>query len=81
MAHESYSDNDVSLNDLLDDVTSISGEETSHQQYVAPNNTTTGNPTPTVPPMVNLNNIPNPEDPEGSLLHPNVENLRSYLRK
>ena len=81
MAHDSYSDNDVSLNDLLDDVTSISGEETSHQQYVEPTNTTNVNPTPTVPLMMNLNNIPNPEDPEGSLLHPNVENLRSYLQK
>ena len=81
MVYDSYSDNDVSFNDNLNDVTSISDEETSQQQHVGPNTTADGYPTPTLPPMINVNNVPNPEDPEGSLPHSNVQNLRSYLQK
>ena len=31
--------------------------------------------------MINVNNVPKPEDPEGSLPDSNVQNLRSYLQK
>ena len=49
MAYGGYSDNDVSLNDNLNDVTSTSDEETSQQQHVGPNATTNDYPTPTFP--------------------------------
>ena len=52
MAYDSYSDNDFSFNDNLNDVTSTSDEKTSQQQHdVGPNSTADEYPTPTLPPM------------------------------
>ena len=70
------------LNEYLNGFTSFSSDERIDQlDHVEPNSQPHGNRIPTLPPMINENNIPNPEDPEGTLCFSNVQNLRSYLQE
>ena len=76
------SDHEDSLNEYLNDFNSSSSEEiTEGVDHAEPNTISDGNHIPTLPPMINENNVPNPEDPEGTLCLSNVQNLRSYLQK
>ena len=75
-------DSEISLNEYLNGLTSSSSEERIDQlDHVEPNSSPDGNHIPTLPPMINENNIPNPEDPEGTLCLTNIQNLRSYLQE
>ena len=74
------SDHEDSLDEYLNDFKSSSSDEIIEDPAES-NTIYDGNHIPTLPPMFNENNVPNPEDPEGTLSLSNVQNLRSYLQK
>ena len=76
------SDNKSSFDDsLLNELPSMSDEDTEKQGHVPYTDYQDSDPIPTLPPMINVNNVSNPEDLEGSIPHSNMQNLWSYLQK
>ena len=75
------SEHDCSFNEfLLNDLPSMSDEDTDKQRHVSDNDEGSA-PVLTVSPMISTNNIPNPEGLEGIAPQSDVQNLRSYLQK
>ena len=73
--NESYLDDD-----LLNQLPSMSDEDIVNQRHVPDTDNEENNTIPTLPPMINVNNVSNPEDMEESVPHSDIQNLRSYLQ-